>query len=275
MDPFRLECWFPLLQDLGARSSLHRGRRTPERKPDGSWVTAADREADEAWRGWAEQNGLLYLGEESASEFSPASDWTRDLLIVDPIDGTAPFTNGLPTWGISLGFARGARFRGGVLFLPEADTLLWSEAGVVYAYLGPWRALDVLQIRSMSTRLVAAPEVTEHGMVAVSQVLSKRGRFESPRYVLATASSVFSLAQLLLGRCAGYISSGCIWDFAGAFPLLKRLGFHGKFHHGNWLDLEDLASIFPLEDPFVARETIILGPTAEIVLEIERNSLVE
>ncbi len=269
------EDWLPVLLPLGEALIAHPDRRHPRRKNDGSWVTEADTHTDKVWQEWAKKVGLGYLGEELVADFLSTRLWDQDMLIVDPIDGTAPYTNGLPTWGMSLGLARKSRFWDGVLFLPETQTLLWSDADSVRHYEGEWKEIDPRILRARSEKIETPKSPTEHGMIAVSQVLSKYGQFKSGRYVLATASSVFSLAQLMLGRCVGYISSGCVWDFAGALPLLDRLNFAGKFYRGDWLDLRDIWSIFTQDHHLVARKTIILGVNRDIVLEIEEASVIQ
>lgn len=269
------ELWLPTLLKTGKQLVRHPSRRQPKRKNDGSWVTEADILADRIWQDWAHQFGLGYLGEELISDFLSTRLWDQDMLIVDPIDGTAPYTNGLPTWGMSLGLASQSRFVHGVLFLPEANTLLWSENNAVNVFEGNWEETNPEIIKNHFYTLEPIDTVSDHGMIAVSQVLTKFGQFKSKRYVLATASSVFSLTQLLLGRCSGYISSGCVWDFAGAFPLLKRLHFQGKFYRGDWIDLDRIWDVFTQDQNLVARTAIILGANQDIVMEIEEASVIQ
>ena len=43
--------------------------------------------------------------------------------VVDPIDGTAPYANHLPTWGISIGLMKNGAFTDGAVFLPRTAEL--------------------------------------------------------------------------------------------------------------------------------------------------------
>ncbi|MDD5558863.1 histidinol-phosphatase [Candidatus Methylomirabilis sp.] len=74
---------------------------TPEQKPDRTFVTAADRNAEERLRALIRQaypdHGIL--GEEFGEQQS-SSDRT---WIIDPLDGTASFLHGVPLFGVLLG----------------------------------------------------------------------------------------------------------------------------------------------------------------------------
>jgi histidinol-phosphatase len=76
-------------------------RAAPERKPDGSFVTAADRAAETFMR---ERIAQAYpddaiLGEEfGATQGSSGRRW-----ILDPIDGTFSFVHGVPLFGVLIG----------------------------------------------------------------------------------------------------------------------------------------------------------------------------
>jgi fructose-1,6-bisphosphatase/inositol monophosphatase family enzyme len=72
-----------------------------ERKSDGSVVTRFDREAEQGIREYLAQHQPRpwpVLGEELGDPGGPA----RYRWVVDPIDGTLPFTRGLPTFGTLL-----------------------------------------------------------------------------------------------------------------------------------------------------------------------------
>jgi myo-inositol-1(or 4)-monophosphatase len=272
---FNPEFWLAPLIEIAQEICQHPKRRFPTRKSDGSWVTEADTISDKKIMELANQLGIGYLGEELVADFLTDMKWNQTMLIVDPIDGTAPYCNGLPFWGISIGFVANSRFQDGLLFLPEMSLLIWSNESEIWSYQGAWTSLTHDILLKNANKLGQPVQPQEHGMVAISQAISKRGKFQCQRYVLATASSVYALSQLILGSCVGYISSGCVWDFAGALPILSQLGFKGKFYHGNWFDLKNVWEIFTQDQNLVAQHNLILGSTQEIVLEIESASIIQ
>jgi inositol-phosphate phosphatase / L-galactose 1-phosphate phosphatase / histidinol-phosphatase len=94
------------LADLSGKIALGYFRKnvTVDTKTDASPVTCADREAEEAMRTAIRRafpdHGII--GEEHGSESTDA-EW---LWILDPIDGTASFINGVPLFGTLIGLWR-------------------------------------------------------------------------------------------------------------------------------------------------------------------------
>ena len=101
---------------------------TPERKPDRTVVTAADRKAEEALRALIRRaypdHGII--GEEFGEEPS-ASGWT---WIIDPLDGTASFIHGVPLFGVLLGLESDGQVVVGVANFPALGELVSAAKGL-------------------------------------------------------------------------------------------------------------------------------------------------
>jgi len=98
----------------------------------GDPVTEADHAADAVLREILPQAGEGWLSEESvddASRLERARVW-----VVDPIDGTREFVEGIPEWCISIGLLEdGEPVAGGILNPATAELVLGSvETGVTY-----------------------------------------------------------------------------------------------------------------------------------------------
>src|SRR5690606_15944852 len=91
-------------------------RLSPERKTDGSPVTVADREAERAMREVVLRAfpDHAILGEEHGAR--PGEAPYRWLL--DPIDGTRTFIQGVPLYGTLVGVERGDEPVVGVIHMP-------------------------------------------------------------------------------------------------------------------------------------------------------------
>ncbi|HZJ53946.1 MAG TPA: inositol monophosphatase family protein, partial [Myxococcaceae bacterium] len=91
----------------------HRGV-TVETKGDGTPVSVADRQAEEAARAWLEkhfpQDGIL--GEELGTTRPDA----RRRWILDPIDGTKTFIRRVPLWGTLVALAEGENVLAGAAY---------------------------------------------------------------------------------------------------------------------------------------------------------------
>ncbi len=108
------------LADLAADvASRHRGSRPFVRdKPDGTPVTAADEEIEAAMRSAISARFPLdgVEGEEGATKAPGHGDRT---WVIDPIDGTKNFVEGLPLWTTLIGLRIGAESVLGVVSAPE------------------------------------------------------------------------------------------------------------------------------------------------------------
>ena len=98
------------------------------RKPDGSEVTEAYREAERVLRRLIREfyPSAAILGEE---EGGPARAVDGDLWIVDPIDGTRSFITGSPLFGTLIGLVRDGQPVLGVAHLPLLGESLYAAVG--------------------------------------------------------------------------------------------------------------------------------------------------
>lgn len=89
-------------------------------KPDGSEVTDADRAAEQAMRDWlAREDGkAAIVGEEFGGSLDGI---TGPAWVLDPIDGTASFTLGVPLFGVLIAWAE-----------PDAAGHLEPKVGVIH-----------------------------------------------------------------------------------------------------------------------------------------------
>jgi len=96
-------------------------------KPDGSEVTVADREAEELIRRLISErfpeDGIL--GEEHGEK--PGSN--NRLWVIDPVDGTASFTLGLPLFGTLIALLVDRRPTVGVIHFPALAETVYAERG--------------------------------------------------------------------------------------------------------------------------------------------------
>ena len=95
-------------------------------KDGGDPVTAADNAVNAVLEEFLPQNGEGWLSEETADDASRL-DCER-VWVVDPVDGTREFIQGIPEWCISIGLVEnGAAVAGGVCNPAEGLTILGAE----------------------------------------------------------------------------------------------------------------------------------------------------
>jgi myo-inositol-1(or 4)-monophosphatase len=96
----------------------------------GDPVTAADQAANIVLRDILPREGEGWLSEESADD--PSRLDKRRVWVVDPIDGTREFIEGIPEWCVSIGLVEdGAPVAGGIFNPATGETVIGSlETGV-------------------------------------------------------------------------------------------------------------------------------------------------
>ena len=118
-------------------------------KPDGTEVTDADRKAEEVMRELVGQRypGHAILGEEFGASGPDAAEWR---WVLDPIDGTASFSLGVPLFGTLVGLLRHGTPLVGVVHLPAIGETLYAGRG-----LGCWFRLPEAPPAKVRTQPVA------------------------------------------------------------------------------------------------------------------------
>ena len=195
-----------------------------QRKVDGSIITAADTAAQQALtEGLMAINGCPVLGEEMASNAQQAL-WKKysetGLWILDPVDGTSNFANGLPYYAVSVAFYQGGRPILGAVYAPEANELFWAEVGK-----GAFLNGEPLPIKGR------APENLKRAMAGVdlkrlqpklASILAAHPPYGSQRNF---GSSALDWCYVAAGRLDIYLHGGQkLWDYAAGALILQEAG---------------------------------------------------
>jgi len=265
-----------LLLQSGRIALSHFDHPSWEYKSDRSLVTVADREI-EAYLSSAfdkPEKGTYILGEETIEGKGEAyieASLKNTTYIVDPIDGTAPYSHHLSSWGISIGYMRKGVIEEGAVYLPVTGELFITEKGSLFC--GTF--LD----GAGELRPYKRPEFTldDAAMISLSQGVCKWGSFSGRNPVVANGSCVFSLAYLVRGSFIAYISSVRLWDVAGSLPILYSGGFVVRGLSGRDIGLEVNDDLYELqessgEDRFKLKEVAICAPSLEIVTYVQERT---
>ncbi len=215
-----------------------------EIKEDASFVTKADKEAEALIVSLIQkrfpEHGIV--GEEG-SNVNPGAEYQ---WILDPLDGTSNFVNGIPIFAVSIAIAHAGLPIVGVVYNPITNSLYVAEKGKGTTYNGrPAR--------------VSAQKADE-GVVSFGPGKKERQRM---RTLLANSSEHFKsflggtaleLAYIARGGTEGFICLGLSpWDYAAGRLLVTEAG-------GTFTDLEgndcDLTQNYFLASNGVAHEAL-------------------
>jgi myo-inositol-1(or 4)-monophosphatase len=119
-----------LRQAAAAIVDITPGAVEADYKAPGDPVTEADHRIDDVLRRLLPREGEGWLSEETVDE--PSRLDCRRVWIVDPVDGTREFVEGLPEWCISIGLVEDGRAVAGGIFNPAVGNMVLGsvETGV-------------------------------------------------------------------------------------------------------------------------------------------------
>ena len=172
-------------------------------------------------------NNHYVLGEESAEQTihnnSIKSLFEQTTWVIDPIDGTRNFANGLPIWGISVGYIEQLEFKEGVVIFPDLQECIISANGCVYYYKAP---CSFLSLSSMPIddfqKLSYTPVHHNHKIWAASN--AHQIKLAPTKYSAhIVRSCVYSIAKVLTNNYFAYIGKAKIWDFAACIALFRNI----------------------------------------------------
>lgn len=211
----------------GAIALRHFRRGAAERKVDRTLVTAADREV-EAFL--ATELGALVPEAAIVGEEGAARAGRGELrIVIDPVDGTAAFVAGLPTWCVCIGVLDGREPVAGVVHLPCA--------GETYSAAGDeawWNGDRLPPLRDEITGEQDAFIVT-HAKAHLRSRIIYRGKVRS------LGSTAYHIALVARGVAqAALVGRAHVWDLVAPGAVLRAVGGSYAYRDGSPVDLSAL-----------------------------------
>jgi histidinol-phosphatase len=193
---------------------------TIETKADETPVTCADRECEQIIRDYITRRFPTHgiLGEEAGATVGGDS---RYRWIIDPIDGTKTFCQGVPLYGVMIGIEVDGRPRVGVIYLPALDEIVCAAEG-----FGCWwngRRSAVSRTRDLAKAVLLTSDATMcDARSNVHRELARRTR------VQRTWGDCYGYVLVATGRADVMIDPRLSpWDAAPLIPILHEAG--GRF----------------------------------------------
>jgi len=178
-------------------------------------VTIADRRSEEYLKAAIKEKfpGHGILGEEGVALAGADSPF---LWVLDPLDGTVNYMNGLPVFGVSVGVLWQGRPAAGGIYLPVSHR---GTPGVYHARLGSGAFLD-------DDKLEAAREPTGRPLAQVPPGFRLSGRSRKTPREARNLGSV--AAELALTACGVFqyavFGAPKIWDLVAGLVLITETG---------------------------------------------------
>jgi myo-inositol-1(or 4)-monophosphatase len=181
------------------------------RKADRSWVTEGDIEVERilVQRISARYPDHGIIGEEKARHaLKQEFVWA-----IDPIDGTACFVAGLPSWGVSIGLLRHGIPYLGVFYMPISDEIYWSVPGGGAFF------------NDTPIHVAGPGEWDNESWISVPSNSHRRYTINFSGKVRSLGSTVADLCFVARGSATGTLLTRCaIWDLAAGLSILREAG---------------------------------------------------
>lgn len=197
-----------------------------ERKPDRSVVTQADREVEAflAAELQARMPDVGIIGEEGAA-YAGVGPYR---VVIDPIDGTAAFVAGLPTWCVCVGMLRDGEMVAGATYMPCTRDVYSAADGTAW-----WNG------RQLPT-LAAETDGRERFLVADSEIHLRR-RLTYRGKVRSFGSAAYHVVLVARGAAeAALLGRPHVWDLAAPGAVLAAVGGRYEYLDGGVVDLVSL-----------------------------------
>ena len=222
-------------------------------KSGGDPLTKADIAVDTVLKHLLPANDEGWLSEETVD--SPQRLNKARVWIVDPIDGTREFIEGIPEWCVSIGLIEDGQPVAGGIHNPATGERITGAVGSGVEYIGPNEMLGAT--------------VLEDASVGASRSEMRRGEWDSYSNSAFTIVPMGSVAYKLALVAAGRLDATWTlvpkneWDLAGGAALLAASGGWGVLKDGSvptWND-ED-----PLVPGFIATTANLRQEVAALLL---------
>ena len=170
-----------------------------------------------------------FLGEEQG-----ISDGSNDYLwVIDPIDGTACFLNGMHPWCISMALMIDNQIAFGLVYDPNTDELFSAVAGRGCFLNG--QSVNTLNVDSVKEGVMGVG--TSHRVPAAACISFLDGLLNAGGMFVRNGSGALMLAYVAAGRLIGYFEPHInAWDCLAGLILVKEAGgWTNHFLEGNGL----------------------------------------
>ena len=205
-----------LIRDFGEIEKLQVSEKSP-----GDFVTASDKRVEKVLIGELEKSEYSILTEESGLIDGKYKDkrW-----VIDPIDGTFNFLNGLPHFAISLAYEENGEIVSGIIYDPIKDEMFGAHKGSG-AYLNNTRMRVSSKSEFRNSCLVTGGPKSTSKIKETILDEYKKVSLKTNSHIRKSGSAALDLAYVAAGRYDGYWQREInYWDIAAGIILVKESG---------------------------------------------------
>ncbi len=139
---------------------------------------------------------------------------------IDPIDGTIPFVDGIPVFGVSIGVLKNKKPFIGVIYMVATDELYWAQKGKG-AFLNG-KKIQVRKEKDLKNCTIGLELGHTERIMKINKLWLPI--VEKVRYVYLYGAAVSLLCYVARGMIDAYIIRANVWDLAAGVVLVTEAG---------------------------------------------------
>ena len=249
-----------------------------ELKADQTVVTLADKEIEQMLCAEFDRpsEDCYIIGEETlasrSEEYLQKALKAEHCYVIDPIDGTAPYSSHVPLWGISIGYMSRGVILDGAICYPALNRLLITDCDKVWVFTGEIEGKMEKKIMEF-----VEPPLSPLRPVAIAQRYARHGVLTFPNPIFSWCGCVAVFDYLFQGKLLGFLASAKLWDVAAAFAIMSRCkSYVAQFSSGATLscNLQNGSFELAVDSPrrWALREPLAIGANSRIVDYLFKHS---
>ena len=155
-----------------------------------------------------------------SEEFNSKKDKKEEYFVIDPIDGTANFANGLDMWDIQVAYTKKGEIIASVMYMPELNVLITSLNGKgTFTNGEQTRAKEYMGLKNSIVAFGFARRRGESEYNLMKEVHSKI------LSIRVWGAACFSLSMVARGKIdACFLGNSKIWDIEPGLLACKEAG---------------------------------------------------
>lgn len=228
-----------------------------ERKADNTPVTIADREAEQTLRRLITERwpGHALIGEEYGRAAGNAED-SGYTWIIDPIDGTKSFVQGVPFYAVLLALVKDDEPLLGVMYFPALNEIVYAARGRGCYWNG--RPAHVSNVADLKDAVLLASDLDTFARFGRERSFQ---RLIDATYIQRTWGDAYGYALIATGRAEVMVDPVMeVWDCGPLQVILEEAG-------GTFTDWKGTPTIFSREA--VATNGVLFDRVMAIIREGE------
>ena len=239
-----------LIRDFGELENLQVSSKGP-----GDFVSSADKRTEKI---------LIEELQKAHPEYGIITEETgiinkankKNRWIIDPIDGTMNFLNGVPQFAISIGYEEDGEIKCGVIFNPIMNEMFCAEKGNG-AYLNNSR-IRVSNKKKINDALLATGGPNEASKIKEKIFSEYINVSSNVSNIRKFGSAALDMAYVACGRFDGYWQRELnYWDIAAGIIILKEAG--------GFVDFFEEDNRYPLKKNILASNSNIHSELKDLI----------